>query len=114
MWSRHFRTLNNMVSVGGSVDSVISSDTMSSVFARTIFLVPLWTEEIREQVFCQSSCAPVIFMNSVYVQIEKPNIKHYYFIQGSRKEATLQFICASLCSLLCTDFFSLRSNTPRC
>ena len=29
--SRHFRILNHMVSVGGSVDSVISSDTMSSV-----------------------------------------------------------------------------------
>ena len=31
MESRHIRILNNMASVGGSVDSVISSDTMSSV-----------------------------------------------------------------------------------
>ena len=31
MESRHIRLLNNMASVGGSVDSVISSDTMSSV-----------------------------------------------------------------------------------
>ena len=30
MESRHIRILNNMASVGGSVDSVISSDTMSS------------------------------------------------------------------------------------
>ena len=31
MESRHIKILNNMASVGGSVDSVISSDTMSSV-----------------------------------------------------------------------------------
>ena len=54
MESRHFKILNNMASVGGSVDSVINSDTMSPfLFARTIFLVLLWTEEIREQIFCQ-------------------------------------------------------------
>ena len=31
MESKHFGILNNMASVGGSVDNVISSDTMSSV-----------------------------------------------------------------------------------
>ena len=31
MESRHFWILNNMASVGGSVDNVISSDSMSSV-----------------------------------------------------------------------------------
>ena len=31
MEMRHFRILSNMASVGGSMDSVISHDTMSSV-----------------------------------------------------------------------------------
>ena len=32
MESRHIRILNNMASVGGSVDSMIGSDTMPSVY----------------------------------------------------------------------------------
>ena len=41
-----------MASVGGSVDSVISSDTISSVSLSENGI--LWKEEIREQIFCQS------------------------------------------------------------
>ena len=41
-----------MASVGGSVDNVISSDTISSVSLSENDI--LWTEEIREQIFIQS------------------------------------------------------------
>ena len=49
MESRHFRILNNMV-----VAWLAAIMCLLFLFARTIFLVLLWTEEIREQIFCQS------------------------------------------------------------
>ena len=51
MESRHIKILNNMASVGGSVDSVISSDTMSSV---SLCENDIPGSSLDGRVFCQS------------------------------------------------------------
>ena len=73
MESRHIRILNNMASVGGSVDSVISMHTMSSVslYENDIPGSSLDGTNIvspkmpRSGAQSQVLCAPAIFMNSV-------------------------------------------------
>ena len=52
MESRHFRILNNMVVAWIAWLTAILC--LLFLFARTIFLVLLWMEEICEQIFCQS------------------------------------------------------------
>ena len=54
---RHIRILNNMASVGGSVDSVINSDTMSSVsLCENDIPGSSLDEEIREQILSVLKC----------------------------------------------------------
>ena len=73
MESRHIRILNNMASVGGSVDSVISSDTMSSVSLRERYSwffsgqkkYSVSPKMPRSGAQSQVFHAPAIFMNSL-------------------------------------------------